>query len=106
MRALVWKECHENLRWAAVPFLVLGGLLAVVGPPALMNYEALLVLGLFANVSGAALGFLQDTWLGALVGAALYIGSRLFAPAEETELAERFGPQWDAYRRSVRIRWL
>jgi hypothetical protein len=59
MRALVWKECHENFRWATVPFLVLGGLLAVVGPPALMNYEALLILGLFADVSGAALGFFQ-----------------------------------------------
>jgi protein-S-isoprenylcysteine O-methyltransferase Ste14 len=52
------------------------------------------------------LGFLLDTWLGALLGIALYVGSRLFAPAEESALAERFGPQWDAYRSSVLIPWL
>jgi protein-S-isoprenylcysteine O-methyltransferase Ste14 len=52
------------------------------------------------------LGFLLDTWLGALLGAALYVASRLFAPAEERELARRFGAQWDAYSRSVGIPWL
>ena len=51
-------------------------------------------------------GFLLDTWLGALVGAAMYLAARLFAPAEERELAGRFGAQWDAYSRRVRIPWL
>lgn len=52
------------------------------------------------------LGFLFDTWLGAVLGIALYVGSRLYAPAEEAELAERFGPAWDAYRRSAKLPWL
>jgi protein-S-isoprenylcysteine O-methyltransferase Ste14 len=52
------------------------------------------------------LGFLFGTWLGALIGVALYMGSRLFAPAEEAELAGQFGPQWDAYCRRVRVPWL
>ena len=52
------------------------------------------------------LGFLLDTWLGALIGIALYVGSRLFAPAEEADLAGRFGPQWDAYCRRVKVPWL
>jgi hypothetical protein len=59
MKSLLWKECQENLRWAALPVLLLGGLLALVGPPSLLNYDALLVLGLIAAVFGAALGFLQ-----------------------------------------------
>jgi protein-S-isoprenylcysteine O-methyltransferase Ste14 len=51
-------------------------------------------------------GFLLDTWLGTLVGAAVYVGSRLFAPREEAELAATFGPAWDAYLDKVRIPWL
>jgi protein-S-isoprenylcysteine O-methyltransferase Ste14 len=52
------------------------------------------------------LGFLLDTWLGAVIGLALYVGSRLFAPAEEADLADRFGTEWDAYRHHVKIPWL
>jgi hypothetical protein len=59
MKELIWKECHENLKWALAPVLVLGGLMAILGPPSLMNYGALLVLGLITDVFGAALGFLQ-----------------------------------------------
>jgi protein-S-isoprenylcysteine O-methyltransferase Ste14 len=50
-----------------------------------------------------AAGVLLGSWLGALVGIALYCGSRIFAPEEETRLAERFGLEWDRYRHSV---WL
>jgi protein-S-isoprenylcysteine O-methyltransferase Ste14 len=32
------------------------------------------------------IGFLFNTWLGAVIGIILYIGSRIFAPAEEAEL--------------------
>src|SRR5215471_13910252 len=39
------------------------------------------------------LGFLLDTWLGALLGIVLYVASRLLAPAEEAELADRFGAE-------------
>lgn len=51
-------------------------------------------------------GFLLDTWLGAALGAVLYLASRRYAPAEEAELAETFGPAWDAYRDGVKIPWL
>jgi protein-S-isoprenylcysteine O-methyltransferase Ste14 len=44
--------------------------------------------------------------LGALIGIALYIASRLLAPAEEADLARRFGPEWDAYCRRVKVPWL
>lgn len=51
-------------------------------------------------------GFLLDTWLGALLGLALYVGSRLFAPAEDAALARTFGDRWEEYRRGVRLPWL
>lgn len=52
------------------------------------------------------LGFLLGTWLGALIGVALYVASRMFAPAEEADLAARFGRDWDAYCRRVKVPWL
>ena len=51
-------------------------------------------------------GFPFGTWLWALVGIALYVGSRLFAREEEAELAERFGERWEGYCRNVVIPWL
>jgi hypothetical protein len=59
MKSLIWKEWHENFKWAVLPVVLLGGLLALLGPPSLMNYGALLILGLIAAVFGAVLGFLQ-----------------------------------------------
>jgi hypothetical protein len=59
MKALIWKECHENLKWAMLPVLLLGGLMALQGPPALMRYNTSLFLSLIAAVSAGALGFLQ-----------------------------------------------
>jgi len=32
------------------------------------------------------LGFLLNTWLGVLVGIAMYVGSRTFAPAESLKI--------------------
>jgi len=52
------------------------------------------------------LGFLLNTWLGLLIGIVLYIGSRLFAPAEEALLARTFGRTWEEYRRKVILPWL
>jgi protein-S-isoprenylcysteine O-methyltransferase Ste14 len=52
------------------------------------------------------LGFLFNTWLGALIGIILYIGSRIFAPAEEAALSKTFGASWDEYCNSVKIPWL
>ena len=51
-------------------------------------------------------GFLLNTWVGAMIGIALYVASRLFAPEEEARLAESFGPAWDEYCNTVTIRWL
>jgi hypothetical protein len=34
---------------------------------------------------------LLDGWLGAVIGASLYAGSRLFSPLEERALAKKFG---------------
>lgn len=50
-------------------------------------------------------GFLLNSWLGLVVGIVLYGAARVFAPEEEVELSERFGPRWDAYRTNVRIPW-
>jgi protein-S-isoprenylcysteine O-methyltransferase Ste14 len=52
------------------------------------------------------IGFLFNTWLGALIGVVLYIGSRLFAPAEEAALAGTFGASWDEYCSTVKLPWL
>ena len=77
--------------------LITGGPYALVKHP-LYTGVALLVL--------PWLGFLFDTWLGALAGIVLYVASRLFSPAEERALAQAFGPAWDAYIAKVKLPWL
>ena len=77
--------------------LITSGPFAVVRHP-LYTAVALLVL--------PWAGFLVDTWLGALVGIALYVAARMFAPREEAELATAFGPAWRRYRESVLLPWL
>ena len=52
------------------------------------------------------LGFLLNTWLGALLGITLYTGSRLFSPEEEKLLAKTFGSTWYEYSRTIKIPWL
>lgn len=52
------------------------------------------------------IGFLLNTWLGALVGIILYIASRRFAPAEEAVLSKTFGATWAEYRNKVKMPWL
>ena len=51
-------------------------------------------------------GFVFDTWLGAVIGVILYIGSRMFAPAEEAELSITFGTAWDEYCTTVTMPWV
>jgi protein-S-isoprenylcysteine O-methyltransferase Ste14 len=93
--------------WAWSVLLILtrvrAGELVTTGPYLLVKHPlytsvALLVL--------PWLGLLFNSWLGVLVGIALYTASRLFAPAEETELANRFGAEWAAYCHRVKIPWL
>jgi protein-S-isoprenylcysteine O-methyltransferase Ste14 len=52
------------------------------------------------------LGLLFNSWLGVLIGLVLYIGSRLFSPAEEAELSRSFGAAWTKYCQSVKLPWL
>ena len=51
-------------------------------------------------------GFLLDTWLGALIGIVLYLASRRFAPEEERTLSKAFGAAWDKYSGQEKIPWL
>jgi hypothetical protein len=58
MKSLLWKECHENLKWAVLAALVFGGVIFLLGP-ALMSPGLLLFLTPIAAMAGAVLGFLQ-----------------------------------------------
>lgn len=52
------------------------------------------------------LGFLLNSWLGVLIGIALYSASRIYSPGEEALLAGRFGPAWTEYVKKVFIPWI
>jgi protein-S-isoprenylcysteine O-methyltransferase Ste14 len=77
--------------------LITGGPYALVKHP-LYTAVALLVL--------PWAGFLLNSWLGVVLGAVLYVGSRLFSPEEERTLATTFGPAWTRYSQSVKLPWL
>jgi len=93
--------------WAWSAFLILThvpqGRLITTGPFAVVKHPlytgvALLVL--------PAIGVLLDTWLGAAIGLVMYLGSRWFASAEESQMAALFGARWDRYISGVKVRWL
>jgi protein-S-isoprenylcysteine O-methyltransferase Ste14 len=79
------------------------GQLITQGPYALVKHPLYTAVALLVL---PWLGFLLNTWLGALVGVGLYLGSRMFAPAEEVALAKTFGADWTAYSRTVKLPWL
>lgn len=88
--------------WSVVLILtrVPRGELITTGPFALVKHPiytsvALLVL--------PWVGFLLNTWLGALLGIVLYLASRRYAPQEEAALSDTFGAAWDEYVRTVRF---
>jgi len=77
--------------------------LITTGPYALVKHP------LYTGVALLVLpwvGFLLNSWLGVLIGIVLYVGSRLFAPAEEAILSKTFGAAWDEYCKRVWIPWL
>ncbi len=79
------------------------GRLITHGPYALAKHP------LYTSVSLLVLpwvGFLLNSWLGVVVGAALYVASRRYAPQEEEALAKIFGPAWEDYARKVLMPWL
>jgi protein-S-isoprenylcysteine O-methyltransferase Ste14 len=51
-------------------------------------------------------GFLCNTWLGALIGIVVYVGSRIFSPEEEKILSRTYGVAWEEYCDRVKIRWV
>jgi protein-S-isoprenylcysteine O-methyltransferase Ste14 len=90
--------------WSAVLILtnVPRGELITSGPYALMKHP------LYTGVALLVvpwIGFLLNTWLGAVLGVVLYVGDRIFAPEEEAALSKSFGSRWEAYRSRVKIPW-
>lgn len=91
--------------WAVVLILTIAarGELITSGPFALVKHP------LYTGVSLLVLpwaGLIFDSWLGVPVGIAMYIGSRIFSPQEETALSKAFGPAWEEYLDKVRFPWL
>jgi protein-S-isoprenylcysteine O-methyltransferase Ste14 len=91
--------------WSVVLILtkVPRGELITTGPFALVKHP------LYTSVAILVLpwvGFLLNTWLGALIGVVLYVASRRYAPAEEARLSEVFAGEWEEYRDRVRFPWI
>jgi hypothetical protein len=61
MRSLIWKEWRENLKWAALPALLVLLPMVLLGGPAepMFGVSGAFLCFLIAAVFGAALGFLQ-----------------------------------------------
>jgi hypothetical protein len=59
MKSLIWKEWRENVKWAAVPGVLMLGPTFLFGVPMLMEPTYLAYVSLVAALSGASLGFLQ-----------------------------------------------
>lgn len=53
-----------------------------------------------------AAGVLLNTWVGLVIGVAMYVATRAFGPAEERELSRTFGAAWESYTGAVRMPWL
>lgn len=93
--------------WAWTVVLILRnvphGRLITRGPYAWMKHPLYTAVALLVL---PWLGFLLGTWLGVAFGAALYVGTRIFAPAEEAQLSRTFGEAWTRYSQQVRLQWL
>jgi protein-S-isoprenylcysteine O-methyltransferase Ste14 len=108
LRALAFVGLAAGLliwAWSAVLILTRVPMdeLITSGPYAVVKHPLYTSVGLLVLPS---LGILLGTWIGLVLGVALYAGSRLFAPEEEAELRRTFGPAWESYARTVKVRWL
>jgi protein-S-isoprenylcysteine O-methyltransferase Ste14 len=77
--------------------LITSGPFAVILHP-MYTVVALLVL--------PGVGLVLDTWVGAGIGAALYVASRIYSPREEEILEKIFPTEYPAYRKRVLLPWL
>jgi protein-S-isoprenylcysteine O-methyltransferase Ste14 len=91
--------------WSVVLILtkVPQGELITTGPYSLVKHPLYTGVGLLVL---PWLGFLLNTWLGAVIGVVLHSGSRLFSGEEEASLSKIFGTTWDEYCNEVKIPWL
>jgi hypothetical protein len=51
MKALIWKECQENLKWAVVPAFLILGPMGFLGVPPLMDDTYLFYVHLVAALT-------------------------------------------------------
>jgi protein-S-isoprenylcysteine O-methyltransferase Ste14 len=79
------------------------GELITNGPFAVVKHPLYTSVGLLVLPSA---GILLGSWVGVVIGLALYAGARLFAPAEERQMRSTFGPRWEAYEQRVLLPWL
>jgi protein-S-isoprenylcysteine O-methyltransferase Ste14 len=79
------------------------GRLMTHGPYAVVMHPLYTAVALLVLPS---LGFLLDTWLGAVLGVVMYTASRIFERTEERNLSQTFGNAWTEYRRAVWVPWL
>ena len=77
--------------------LITGGPFRIALHPLYLSVALLVLPGL---------GLVLDTWIGVAMGAALYLGVRLFGGLEERVLEERFGEEYRRYRRTILAPWL
>ena len=108
------------LKIISVIFLILGIILWIWSVYLILAHTTkneLITTGPFALVkhpiyTGVALlvipwaVFLGNSWLGVVIGGAMYIGCRIFAREEEKLLAETFGEGWKEYNKKIVIPWL
>jgi hypothetical protein len=59
MKSLIWKEFRENLKWVALPSLLILGAMAILGIPSLMDEGFLFYASIISGLFGAMLGFVQ-----------------------------------------------
>jgi protein-S-isoprenylcysteine O-methyltransferase Ste14 len=91
--------------WAVVQILVCvpRGKLITSGPYAIVLHPIYTFVALLV-IPGVSL--VVGSWIGFVLGGALYVSSRLFARREERELAEIFAGEYASYRAHVLLPWL